>query len=57
MENLDKHKKIEKVLSVFVDGRNSAPAIYDTDHKLLFEASIKFISKTANACIQKLQST
>ena len=49
MENLDKHKEIEKVLSVFVDGRNSAPTVLDTDNKFLVEANIKFISKTPNS--------
>jgi hypothetical protein len=49
IENLNKHKEIEKVLSVFVDGSNSAPAVYDTDNKLLVEANIKFSSKTANS--------
>ena len=42
-------KEIEKVLSVYVDGRNSAPAVYDTDNKILVEANIKFSSKTANS--------
>ena len=47
IENLSKQDEVEKVLSVFVDGRGSNPAIYDTDHKLLIEADIKFISKSA----------
>ena len=48
IENLNKHGEIEKVISVYVDGRGSSPAVYDTDNKLLIEANIKIISKTAN---------
>ena len=32
IENLNKQEAIDKVLTVFVDGRGSNPAIYDTDN-------------------------
>ena len=48
IENLNKHGDIEKVVSVYVDGRGSAPAVYDTDNKLLIEANIKITSKIGN---------
>ena len=47
IEQLNKQSEIETILSVFVDGRGSAPAVYDSDNKLLIEASIKFTTKTA----------
>ena len=47
IENLNKQEAIEKVLTVFVDGRGSNPAIYDTDNNFLIEADIKFSSKSA----------
>ena len=53
IENLNKHGDIEKVISVYVDGRGSAPAVYDTDNKLLIEANIKITSKTANVFKEK----
>ena len=45
MENLNKQSEVEKVLSVYVNGRGSNPAVFDIDNKLLIEADIKFISK------------
>ena len=49
IENLNKQDEVVKVLTVFVDGRGSNPAIYDTDHKLLIEANIKILTKSADA--------
>ena len=49
IEHLEQQKDIEKVLSVFVDGRGSNPVIYDTDSKLLIEADIKIVTKAAEA--------
>ena len=49
IEHLEQQKEIEKVLSVFVDGRGGNPATYDTDSKLLIEADIKIVTKATEA--------
>ena len=36
------------MISVYVDGRGSGLAVYDTNEKLLIEANIKITSKSAN---------
>ena len=46
IENLQKQKHVEKVLSVFVDSRNQRRM--DTDGTFLTEADLKILTRTEN---------